>query len=289
MRKVNLEANEKDVLDFVEELKKDPLLEGYEINAWNANSFALFAEEQRNCNKCNGLASCKNTNQGYMLKPEDNDFVLVPCKFKKEANKKENENQRIKTLFISKSILHSDLKNLDVTTPNRKKIYKFLLEFIEKQKNNIFSVGLYLYGRFSTGKTFILGCIANELAKNGIECLVIYFPDLVVELKNSIGTSRFEELMNYLKSVDVLLLDDLGSENMTPWLRDEVLGPVLNYRLMEGKPIFISSNLDPKSDELLEHLSITKASSDKLKGSRIKSRLEGLVWSIEMDNGRYER
>ncbi|MDE6660199.1 MAG: hypothetical protein K2J93_00055, partial [Anaeroplasmataceae bacterium] len=124
MRKVNIEANEKEVLDFVEKLKKDPLLEGYEINAWNANNFALFAEEQNNCSKCKGLLACKNTNQGYMLMPEDNDFVLVPCKYKKEANKKENENQRIKTLFVPKNILQADLKDYDTSTEHRKKIYE---------------------------------------------------------------------------------------------------------------------------------------------------------------------
>ncbi|MDE6047364.1 MAG: ATP-binding protein, partial [Anaeroplasmataceae bacterium] len=262
MRKVNIEANEKEALAFVEELKKDPLLEGYDITTWNANDFALYAEEQRNCSKCKGLASCKNTNQGYMLKPEDNNFVLVPCKFKKEASKKETENQKIKTLFISKSILQADLKDFDASTPNRKKIYEYIIKFIHNLQNKTFTKGLYIYGNFATGKTFILGCIANELARNGIESLIIYFPDLVVELKNSIGSSRLEELINYLKSVDVLLLDDLGSENMTPWLRDEVLGPVLNYRLMEEKPVFISSNLNPKTDELIEHLSTSKASSD---------------------------
>ena len=103
------------------------------------------------------------------------------------------------------------------------------------------------------------------------------------------GTPRFEELFNYLKSVDVLLLDDLGSENMTNWLRDDVLGPVLNYRLMAEKPVFISSNIDPTTNDLLAHLSITKAKSDELKGMRIKSRLEGLVVPIELDNNRYRR
>ena len=39
------------------------------------------------------------------------------------------------------------------------------------------------------------------------------------------------------------MLDDLGSENMSAWLRDEVLGPVLNYRVLECKPLFISSNI----------------------------------------------
>lgn len=288
MIKVNIESNEKEVLDFVDALKKDPSLQGYDINQWNANDFSLFRDEQKNCNQCNGLSSCKNTNQGYMLKPDGNTFVLVPCTYKKEAQKKENENQKIKTLFVPKNILQANLKEYDTSTEHRKKIYEYIVKFIQNMKNNIFTKGLYIHGGFSTGKTFILGCIANELAENGIESLIIYFPDLVVELKNSIGSSRLEELMNYLKSVDVLLLDDLGSENMTPWLRDEVLGPVLNYRLMEEKPVFISSNLNP-GDELEEQLATSKSRSDSLKAQRIISRLNGLVQTIELDNRSYKR
>ena len=58
---------------------------------------------------------------------------------------------------------------------------------------------------------------------------------------------------------------------------------------MEEKPVFISSNIDPTTTDLLAHLSITKAKSDELKGMRIKSRLEGLVVPIELDNNRYKR
>ncbi|MDE7264572.1 MAG: ATP-binding protein [Anaeroplasmataceae bacterium] len=289
MKKLNLESNQSAVHEFVEELKKEPLLQEYDITAANANDFYMLKEQRNNCSSCKGLAHCRNTNEGHALHFENEEFVLVPCKYKKEANRLAKENQRIKTLFISKSILNSDLKDFDATTPNRKKIYEYILKFIQQYQENIFMKGLYLYGNFSTGKTFILGCIANELARKGIESLVIYFPDLVVELKNSIGNSRLEELINYLKSVDVLLLDDLGSENMTPWLRDEVLGPILNYRLMEEKPIFISSNIDPTTEDLRMHLSITKASSDQLKGARIQSRLEGLVVPIELDNSSYRR
>ena len=289
MKKMNFEANQKEVLQFVEELQRDPLLEGYEINQSNANDFYILKEDKKNCASCNGLSQCKNMNEGYALFYEDSNFVLQPCRFKKEANRLLNENQKIKTLFISKSILSANLESFDITNPNRKKIYEHILKFLTQYQQNKFIKGLYLYGTFATGKTFILGCIANELARKGIESLIIYFPDLVVELKSSIGTSRLEELINYLKSVDVLFLDDLGSENMTPWLRDEILGPVLNYRLMEEKPIFISSNIDPTTEDLRLHFSLTKAPSDQLKGARIQSRLEGLVIPIELDNPQYKR
>ncbi|MDE5715298.1 MAG: ATP-binding protein [Anaeroplasmataceae bacterium] len=289
MIKMELESNESATHDFIEKLKNNPLLEGKDITIFNANDYALYLAEYENCLHCKGLKDCKNDTEGYKTVLDGDSFLLSTCKYKKEQLKKEKEENHIHTLFVSKSILNAQLENLNVDTPNRKKIYEYIIKFMKSAKEKNFMKGLYLYGDFSTGKTFILGCIANELARNNIQSLIIYFPDLVVELKNAIATPRYEELMNYLKSVDVLLLDDLGSENLTNWLRDDVLGPVLNYRLMEEKPIFISSNLDPKTDDLLAHLSVTKSASDVLKGTRIKSRLEGLVVPIELDNLKYKR
>lgn len=297
MIKINLKSDEQIVKNYIDQIKSNPLVSDYDINLNNVNDFALFIEEFNHCKACKGLSVCKNTNIGFISKPEDDTFVMHPCKYKKEAEMKSKEHQLIKTLFVSKRILIASLEQFELTTPNRRKIFDYIADFIQKMKNNVFSKGLYIYGNFATGKTFILGCIANELAKHHISSLVIYFPDLVVELKNAIGTPRFEELMNYLKSVEVLLLDDLGSENMTPWLRDEVLGPVLNYRLMEEKPIFISSNMDPNTEiidsnteknDLLNHFSLESDSSD-LKSKRIKSRLMGLVNAIELENASYKR
>lgn len=289
MIKIDLKAEEQTSLDFLEKIRSNPIVKDYDVNLNNVNDFALYIQELEQCHKCQCLQECKNQNPGFMIKPEEDSFVLVPCKFKKEALLKSKETQLIKTLFVSKKILNADLSQMDVKTTNRKKIMSYILDFVSKASQHIYAKGLYLYGGFSTGKTFILGCIANELAKQHIETLVIYFPDLVVELKSSIGSSRFEELMNYLKSVDVLLLDDLGSENMTSWLRDEVLGPVLNYRLMEEKPVFISSNIDPTTSDLISHLSGSKAPQEVLKATRIQSRLEGLVMPIELDNESYRR
>ena len=289
MMKVKLDSNESATLDFIEELKNNPLLEGKDITLFNANDYALYLKEYENCKHCKGLKEKKNDTEGYKTELDGDSFILSSCKYKKEHLQKEKESTHIHTLFVSKRILNAQLELMDVTTPNRKKIYEHILKFIPKTQSNSFMKGLFIYGDFSTGKTYILGCIANELARNQIESLIIYFPDLVVELKTAIATPRFEELMNYLKSVDVLLLDDLGSENLTNWLRDEVLGPILNYRLMEEKPIFISSNLDPTTEEFLSYLSITKTANDKLKGTRIKSRLEGLVKPVELDNPKYKR
>ena len=118
---------------------------------------------------------------------------------------------------------------------------------------------------------------------------MIYFPDLVTDLKNAISdNNRYQSLINMLKSVPVLMLDDLGSENMTPWIRDEILGPVINYRVLENKPVFISSNIKP--GDLKNHLAIDKSSESVLKADRIISRLNALMVSINMDDSnKYSR
>ena len=47
MKKMNFEENQKEVLQFVEELQRDPLLEGYEINQSNANDFYILKEDKK--------------------------------------------------------------------------------------------------------------------------------------------------------------------------------------------------------------------------------------------------
>ena len=285
MIKVNIESNEDKALEYVKEIQANPLLGDIVVDLNNVNDCALYLEEKKNCYNCSGLSNCTNSNEGYASVIEDGMIVAKPCKYKKQALIKSKESQLIKTLFIPQRILNSDLAYFDNTTENRGKISTYITNFINSMLNKEYMPGLYIYGNFSTGKTYILGCVANELARNNIKSLIIYFPDLVVELKSAIGTPRFDELLNHLKSVDVLLLDDLGSENMTPWLRDEILGPVLNYRLMEEKPVFVSSNMS--INELKIHLNVERGND--LKAQRIISRLTGLVKQIELDNNSYKR
>lgn len=287
MKKMNIDANPLFNLDdYLNELQAK--LPNYDINVNNANDFSLMLEEKENCEKCLGLYMCRNMNQGLCSKYEDNSFKYEECRFKKELNEQNRNNSLIKTLYISKAILNAKLEDFEINCESRKKIYAQIVDFINNFTFEERKKGLYLYGSFSIGKTFTLGCIANELAKNNIKSLLIYFPDLVSDIKMAIGTDRLAELINMLKSIDVLMLDDLGSENLTPWVRDEILGPVINYRVNENKPVFVSSNISPK--DMITHLAIDKSPAGELKAERIISRLQGLVVPVNMDDSnKYKR
>ena len=275
-------VNQNEIKDFVKEIQKE--FPEYKIDENNVIDFSLLLESNLKCKSCKGLDRCLNEKEGYKLIFEDDSFKYSPCKYMAEKNKQNKNKNLIKTLYLPTKILEAKIEDYDVNTESRKKIFAKINEFISKTRNNEYAKGLYLYGTFSIGKTYTLACIANELARNNIESLLIYFPDLVLELKNSIKELRYHQLINKLKAVDVLMFDDFGSENVTPWLRDEVLGPILNYRALEKKPLFITSNIHPEN--LKNHFMCENTEEDDLKASRITNRLVSLVGTLNMNDSK---
>ena len=89
-----------------------------------------------------------------------------------------------------------------------------------------------------------------------------------------------EKLLLELKKVDVLMLDDLGGENNTAFVRDEILGPILQYRMNEELPVFATSNYNFL--QLVEHFADTSLETDKLKAGRILQRIQYLMNPVEL-------
>ena len=80
---------------------------------------------------------------------------------------------------------------------------------------------------------------------------------------------------NAIKKVPLLLIDDIGAENVTNWGRDEVLGTILQYRMEENLPTLFTSNLT--IEELEKHLMATSKEIDIVKARRIIERIEQLT------------
>jgi primosomal protein DnaI len=111
----------------------------------------------------------------------------------------------------------------------------------------------------------------------------------VEELKSSLGdeTNQLSEKLEALKQTQVLIFDDIGAESLTPWIRDDILATVLQYRMTEQLPTIYTSNMT--LDELEEHFSHTaKGGYDILKGKRLMERIRPFVKAI-LVNGRNRR
>ena len=235
-------------------------------------------EEIKACQKCKGLFMCQNKVSGHVFYPlKDNDklnFIYMPCKYQKALVKKEKE----KSMDLD-DIKNARMKDIDVSDGNRVKVIKWLKDFYDNYETYSNLKGLYLHGNFGSGKTYLIAALLNELAlKKRANVEIVYFPELLRSIKEDF--SLMEDKINYLMNVDILLIDDLGAENVSAWGRDEILGTILQFRMNKKLATFFTSNLT--IEELENHLSMTKSSVDQVKARRIIERIKQLTVDMEL-------
>lgn len=243
----------------------------------------LFVDKKAVCASCNGLKECPFDIKGLTPYLEYNQSIKLafePCHYQKESVNANSRNQRLTSFHMPKELLNNRLADFDLTRAEiRLDISREISLFLNDLKLGEPVQGMYLTGQYGQGKTFILSALANELADLGVDVAMAYVPDLFRELKSSIGTKTLETHIRKLKSVSVLMLDDIGGESYSAWIRDEILGPILQYRLLDHKPTFFSSNLSMNS--LKNHYLGNDSKEEKIKSFRIVDRIQNLVGNKE--------
>lgn len=232
--------------DELEKLKKD--LEKYKkekvdlLNKLNISDD--FFKPDYSCKLCNDT--------GYLI---DNNQIMCTC-LKQELLNIEYNRSNISSLE-SENFNHFNLKLFsDVVNEtkynspispkeNIEKINEIAENFIqnfndENEKNLLFT------GNTGLGKTFLTNCIANELLKQGKTVLYQTAPVML----DGIMDYRFGKNNNFnyndLLNVDLLIIDDLGTESLNNMKFSELFN-ILNTRLLNQNhhitKTIISTNL----------------------------------------------
>lgn len=234
--------------------------------------------EFKNCCNCNSIFDCKNKITGFAYLPKVIDGNLVfeykACKYKKNLIKKEKLLKNIKNFNTPESLKEASISKIYKTDKNRFGVITWLLDFLDNYQSG--DKGLYLHGNFGCGKTYLIAATFNELSNKGIKSSIIFWPEFI----RNYFSDEAKENIEYVKNVEVLLIDDLGAENLTAYNRDEILCPILQYRMDNRLTTFITSNLNIK--ELAIHLSTSKNGVEEIKAGRIISRIEQLTIDTEM-------
>lgn len=237
------------------------------------------SKEHTNCSNCPSLAACSNSVRGFCLTPKQNkntiNFSYDMCKYLKKGEYREN----VQVFDVAKDIKNASIKNIYTNDKNRIEIIKAIKNFINEHKKGTNPKGIYLHGSFGSGKTYLISALFNELAKSGTTSVIIHTPELLRSLKDSFSTD-YSEKFYLLKHTPLLLLDDIGAEYLTAWGRDEVIEPILQYRMDEGLPTFFTSNFTIL--ELEKHFTTASNSIDKVKARRIIERIKQLSVEVEL-------
>ncbi|RCW66332.1 primosomal protein DnaI [Saliterribacillus persicus] len=265
-------------------LSKHIELDESDINR-NLMKLYEFQSASKNCNDCANLESCKNILKGYTpnLVVEGKDVTLRYEKCHKHIQYEEMRKREslIQSLYMPKQISNARLKDLETGEYDRKGAVQAIIELLDASDKAPIKKGLYFHGPFGTGKTFMLGVIANELANRNIQCTVIYMPEFVREMKASIRDDSLNDKIEHFKRADVLMFDDIGAESISSWFRDEILGSILQYRMMEEQPVFFTSNYN--LDQLEKHLATTnRGDTEAIKAARIIERIKQLSKPVSL-------
>ena len=126
--------------------------------------------------------------------------------------------------------------------------FKAAQSYAEKPKG-----WLVFQGGYASGKTHLAAAIANYRSSEGIPPLFIMVPDLMDHLRATFSpdsTISYDRRFDEIKKSPLLILDDLGTESMTPWVKEK-LYQLFNYRYNAGLPTIITttdklSEIDPR-------------------------------------------
>ncbi len=208
------------------------------------------------------------------------DVRYVPTDEFYQSAKRRKQKSLLSNATISRDVRHARLEDFSTQgSPDRLQLLHEIMNFVmQYQKNPYETQGLYIHGAFGVGKTYLLGAMANDLVTKNISVTMIHYPTYINELKQQLQTPKFFDMIEGTKQADVLIIDDIGAESNTQWVRDDVLNPLLEYRMRESIPTFFTSNFSFK--ELEHHLAATKNSDDVVKAKRIMERIRYLAKEV---------
>ena len=197
------------------------------------------------------------------------------------AEKEAAIKNRLKLINLPASLKQASLAQVDLDDLSRLPVFEKLLAFVEQYPT--IRKGLYLYGDFGVGKSFMVAALAHDLSeKRGVSSTLLHYPSFVIDVKNAIGDGNVKTLVDEIKLSEVLILDDIGAEQSTAWVRDEILQVILQYRMQENLPTFFTSNFN--FEELEQHFAKGKHGNDETwEARRVMERIRYLAEETRLE------
>ena len=197
------------------------------------------------------------------------------------AEKEAAIKNRLKLINLPASLKKVSFADVDADDEKRFTVFQRLVEFSEA--NPHVRKGLYLYGDFGVGKSFMVAALAHDLSeKRGVSSTLLHYPSFVIDVKNAIGDGNVKTLVDEIKLSEVLILDDIGAEQSTAWVRDEILQVILQYRMQENLPTFFTSNFN--FEDLEKHFAKGKHGNDETwEARRVMERIRYLAEETRLE------
>ena len=183
--------------------------------------------------------------------------MLCECRVQEQEGKRTAAMRQLSNLGAF-GFLHHEFPAFDPYVDGVDDAYTAARDYAENPEG-----WLFLHGGCGVGKTHLAVAIARHAMEHRrARVLFAVVPDLLDHLRSTFdpgtGTTydaRFEDI----RGAWLLILDDLGTENTTPWAREK-LYQIFNHRYNEQLPTVVTSNQDFRriEDRVLSRLLDTR-------------------------------
>lgn len=234
----------------IEELEKEiDHLESHYHELLNKHDISLdYKEPDWDCEKCH------DTGRIY----RNNHYLICSCA-KNDLRKRKQKTGNLPLHLQNATFSNANLNyyETDLITDsgmnyreNAQKVYSLASSFVQRFNSERLNRGLIIEGPIGSGKSYLLGSIANALIDRGINFRYIVYSDLLQKIRSTYNQNNPEndeqQILSTVQKIPVLLIDDLGTEKATEFA-SSTLYQIIDRRYREEKPIILSTNYSVKN------------------------------------------
>ena len=240
-------------------------------NPWKIRS---WLDHFAPCINCTGLVTCGQAIRGYYDNPVYDGVLQIEkkaCRFERE---------KLKEISHLACFLINDMpQDLYTVTFSRINLKGESADYADLWQACVSAAmegqGLYLCGPMGTGKSYLASCAANYYAMHGRKVCYVHYPSFTRRITSMVKTGEYDREVERMGYCDLLVLDDIGAEQVSEWNRDSILLPVLSKRYDNHLATWFTSNEDLKS--LKEHFMLTRGGNmERMKAERLIERIENM-------------
>lgn len=267
--------------EMIESLNKNPLVQRFlkqnnldsSFLEENASYFQEWLAMIDACSKCAGIEFCTSNIKGKIKQIYIDEFGYISeryqsCKKYSKVEKEIEHKHQYRLSHLSQNDYLIDLHKIDLT----KETSEYILPYTKVMQSLADEKGVYLFGQPGVGKSYLMCGVANYYAKNKKRVSYVKVPLLIQDIKQWMDDNEYRQtLLGHLRFSEVLVLDDIGSESITAWTRDEILFPVLDYRMNHHLKTYFTSNYT------MEELEKQYRKNDEVASLRLMERIRTLA------------
>jgi DNA replication protein DnaC len=183
---------------------------------------------------------------GFIVDEQTNTAQDCACRAQRIARARTAHLEgRLPKLFRGVSFDRPPLPEIARTAPDQVQEVRRYVRNISEHLDH--GRGMWFWGDVGTGKTTLAMIISKAAIDAGRSVAIYSLPRLLNLLRESLqADGGLTDLLDRLSIVDLLHIDDLGAENQTDWVLEQLYS-IVNSRYEAQRAIVATTNLQPEA------------------------------------------